>query len=1013
MHLKRTLFGTTILAGVLAISAPAFAQDENATSVGDVVVTGSRIARPNQESPTQVQVVSAEAIANTGEVNLGEILRTLPAAGVSSLTPTNSNFFTQGNGVATVNLRNLGEDRTLVLVNGRRFVAGLPGTQVVDFNSLPTEFIDRVDVVTGGASSIYGSDALAGVVNVITDKDYEGFQMFGQYGITDRGDRENFKVGTKFGSNFADDRGNFVGTLSYQDNKAVYARDRADRGMDRDGQGGLFFADGTFGETRYFYGSSFTPGGVAVVPGIGVNNANRVYDPVTGTVRPYAAADGFDRQAQRQLYVPNSALQFSGQAIYNFDDSNRFFFEGSYYRGTTKSDIEPSPVSGADIFRDAQDVGLNPSCTATGCLYGIPLLSAIVPESVRNEVRARTPGLTDAQRVVGFQRRMTEFGNRQNEATRDLFRVVAGINGELAGSMNLNYEISANWGRSSEQQLTNGGILKDRLINTLDVVDTGGGVLACRNISERARGCQPFKIFEAGGASQGVVDYIAVQNTFDSFVDQKVLNGFISGDLFELPAGPLQFVFGSEYRREESRNTPDATLQQGLASGNIAPETKGEFNVIEGFAELRIPLLADMAFAKQLDLNLSGRLSDYSTVGNTSAWAASVEYMPTDWVKFRTQYSVAVRAPNISELYSGRSQTFPTNLDPCRGLTVSGGQAAFYNTRVDISNPANVAASGINAATVGSDAARACLADPTLAARVARDGVFSQTQAEAQGTGGFNSGNENLKQEESTSFTAGLLFNADWYGWLSPFSLSVDYFNIEIEDIISNLARGTSLNECYVNSGGVYDASSPFCQSIVRYASGTAQVGAMRELNSQTQNLGKFQTSGIDVQASYTFDLNNFPMTRNMSGNWGTLVASVTYQHLDEYKTSPLPGAELVEAAGTTGLSKNKAQLDLLYRRDALTVSWQTQFVGESCYFDLDDCADNDVSGYIGLTTFSDLQVRYAITPKATVFAGVDNIFDEYVYIGQGYGQPTGWTTEPAVYDGLGRRFVVGARVSF
>ena len=661
MHLKRNLFGTTILAGVLAVSAPAFAQDDSATQVGEIVVTGSRIARPNQEAPTAVQVVSAEAIATTGEVNLGEILRTLPAAGVSSLTPTNSNFFTQGNGVATVNLRNLGEDRTLVLVNGRRFVAGLPGTQIVDFNSLPTEFIDRVDVVTGGASSIYGSDGLAGVVNVITDKDYEGFQMFGQYGITDRGDRENFKVGTKFGSNFADDRGNFVGTLSYQDNKAVYARDREDRGMHMDGQGGLFFADGTFGETRYFFGSSFTPNGVAVVPGIGVNNVNRVYNPADGTARPYVGAtDGFNRQGQRQLYVPNSALQFSGQALYNFDDNTRFFFEGSYYRGSTKSDIEPSPVSGADIFRDSQDVGLNPQCSATGCLYGIPLLSEVVPESIRDMVRARTPGLTDDQRVVGFQRRMTEFGNRQNEATRDLFRVVAGINGELPGSMNLSYELSANWGRSSEQQLTNGGILKDRLINTLDVVDTGGGVLACRNIAERARGCTPFKIFEAGGASQGVVDYIAVQNTFDSFVDQKVLNGFISGDLFELPAGPLQFVVGSEYRREESRNTPDATLQQGLASGNIAPETKGEFNVIEGFAELRVPILADMAFAKQLDLNLSGRLSDYSTVGNTSAWAASVEYMPTDWLKLRTQYSVAVRAPNISELFSGRSQTFST-----------------------------------------------------------------------------------------------------------------------------------------------------------------------------------------------------------------------------------------------------------------------------------------------------------------------------------------------------------------
>lgn len=1017
MHLKRQyLFGTTILAGVLAVAAPSFAQSDsgNATEVGEIVVTGSRIVRPNQDSPTQVQVVSAEAIANTGEVNLGEILRTLPAAGVSSLTPTNSNFFTQGNGVATVNLRNLGEDRTLVLVNGRRFVAGLPGTQIVDFNSLPTEFIDRVDVVTGGASSIYGSDALAGVVNIITDKDYEGFQLFGQYGITDRGDRENYKVGTKFGSNFADDRGNFVGTLSYQDNKAVYARDRADRGMDRDGLGGLNFADGTFGETRYFYGSSFIPRGVAIVPGIGLNNSNRVYEPTTGAQRPYAAAtDGFNRQASRQLYVPNSALQFSGQALYDFNDNNRFFFEGSYYRGQTKSDIEASPVSGADIFRDAQDVGLNPQCSATGCLYGIPLVSAIVPESIRQAVRDRTPGLTDAQRVVGFQRRMTEFGNRQNEATRDLFRVVAGLNGELPGSMNLKYEVSANWGRSSEQQLTQGGILKDRLINTLDVVDTGGGVLACRNIAERARGCTPFRIFEEGGASQGVLDYIAVQNSFDSFVDQKVLNGFLSGDLFELPAGSIQFVVGSEYRREESRNTPDATLQQGLASGNIAPETMGDFKVIEGFAELRIPLLRDLPFAHQLDLNLSGRLSDYSTVGNTEAWAASLEYMPTDWLKVRSQYSVAVRAPNISELFSGRSQTFPTNLDPCRGLTTSGGQAAFTNTRVDIANPGNVAASGVNATTIGSDTARACLADPTLAARVARDGVFAQTQAEAQGTGGFNSGNPNLSQEKSTSITGGILFNADWYDWLSPFSISVDYFNIEIDDIIANLARGTSLNECYANSGGVYNASSPFCQSIIRYASGTAQVGAMRELNSQTQNLGSFKTSGIDVQASYTFDFDNFPVTRNFGGNWGTLVASLTYQHLDEYKTSPLPGAALVESAGTTGLSKNKAQLDLLYRRNALTVSWQTQFVGESCYFSLDDCADDDISGYIGLTTFSDLQVRYAVTPKATVFAGVDNIFDEYVYIGQGYGQPTGWTTEPAVYDGLGRRFVMGARVSF
>lgn len=1011
MLMKRSLFASSILAGVMTAAVPAFAQSNDAsTEVGQIVVTGSRIARPNLVSPTQVQVVSAEAIENTGEVNLGEILRTLPAAGVSSLTATNSNFFTQGNGVATVNLRNLGESRTLVLVNGRRYVAGLPGTQIVDFNTLPTEFISRVDVVTGGASSVYGSDALAGVVNIITQTDYEGFETFGQYGITDRGDREAYKFGTKFGSNFADGRGNFIGTLSYQRNGSVYARDRSDRGMDRDGQGGLFFRDGTFKETRFFYGSGFTPGGVAVVPGIDVNNANFVYNPTTGAASPYSAAGGFDRQAQRLLSVPNNALLFSTQAIYNFDDSNRFFLEGNYYRGKTKSDIEASPIGGSDIFRDMQDIGLNPVCSdTTGCLYGIPLMSAIVPESIRAIARTRTPGLTDAQRVVGFQRRMSEFGNRQNEASRDLFRVVAGIEGELPGELNLTYELSANWGRSSEQQITTGGILRDRLINTLDVVDLGGGVLACANVAERARGCAPFKIFEVGGASEDVLKYVSVQNSFDSYVDQRVVNGFITGDLFKLPAGPMQFVFGGEYRREASRNTPDATLQQGLASGNIAPETRGAFNVTEGFAELSVPVLADMQYARQLDLNFSGRLSDYSTIGNTSAWAASVEYMPTDWLKLRTQYSVAVRAPNIDELYSGRAQTFPTNIDPCAGVTLTGGQAAFYETRQDIGDPSSVAASGIDSATVGSDAAKACMADPTIAARVARDGVFSLTQAEAQGTGGFNSGNTDLAQEKSKSFTAGILFNADWYDWLKPFSISVDYFDIKIKDIIANLGRSTSLNECYENSGGIYNAGSPFCEAIVRYGVGTAQVGAMREINSQTQNLGEFRTTGVDVQASYAFDWTD----RANGKNWGSLVATVSYQHLDQYKTSPLPGAELVEGAGLTGQSKNKSQIDLLYRRNDLTVSWQTQVVGKSCYFDLDDCANDDVSGYIGAKTFSDLQVRYKLTPKTTVFAGVDNIFDEYVYIGQGYGQPTGWTTEPAIYDGLGRRYVMGARVSF
>ena len=191
----------------LGVAAPAFAQDTTQpTEVQEIVVTGSRIARPNLESPTPVSVIDQRMIEATGQVNTGDIIRQLPAAGVSALTPTNSNFFTTDNGVTTVNLRNLGEDRTLVLVNGRRFVAGLPGTQDVDFNSIPTELIERIDVVTGGASAIYGSDALAGVINIVTQKDYEGFEVQGQAGETERGDYENYRLAIKFGSNFADEQ---------------------------------------------------------------------------------------------------------------------------------------------------------------------------------------------------------------------------------------------------------------------------------------------------------------------------------------------------------------------------------------------------------------------------------------------------------------------------------------------------------------------------------------------------------------------------------------------------------------------------------------------------------------------------------------------------------------------------------------------------------------------------------------------------------------------------------------
>lgn len=1005
---RQSLLASTVISGAfLALSAgAAFAEDADKTQVEEVVVTGSRIARPNLEAPTAVQVIDAKTIDATGDINVGDIIRTLPSTGVSSLTATNSNFFTQSNGVTTVNLRNLGEDRTLVLVNGRRYVPGLPGSQVVDFNTIPTEFISRIDVVTGGASSVYGSDALAGVINIITQKNYQGFEVFGQAGETERNDGKRYRLGLKAGANFADGRGNVVTTLSYDNTDAIFAKNRG-REMAVDGLGGAFFGEDTRNTFQPFY-SGFIARGQALIPRPNAGSSlGRVIN--NGAVVPYVGATyGFNRQGTRQLYVPQESLKFSTQMNYDFNEHARWFTEVLYFRGKTHSQIEPTPLASSDIFRDpTTGAPQGATCSGSGaaeiCKYGIAITSAIVPTALANAVRAANPGALDQNLVVGFQRRLVEVGNRENSSERTVARIVTGMEGDINEYMH--YEASLNWGRTQESQLTQGSILKDRFLAATDAIIVNGQAV-CRNELERARGCVPAFIFQEGGISKAALKYFAVQNQFDAFNEEFVANSFIRGKLpWELPAGAPQYAFGVEYRQEESRNTPDATIQQGLVSTNIAPETKGKFDVYELFGEARIPLLRDMPFAKALDLNLSARFSDYSTVGHTKAYAASLEYEPNDWLKFRGQYAYAVRAPNISELYAGRSQTFPTLTDPCSGLVLSGGQPAFLNNRSN-------GASGVNAASIGSSTAVACYSDPTLQARVARDGFFVLTQPELQGVGGFNEGNPGLGVETGKTWTGGVLFNPKWNDWWSPLSVSIDYFNIEITDAIQSFGRSLTLSRCY--GGSTPSAQDPFyCQFIKRYAAGTANVGAIYEVNQQSFNIGELSTEGVDVQASYNLDLNRLHLGPER-WDMGKVLFSGTYQYLLKYDTVAFPGAATSSAKGNIGVPVQRATVDMVYTRGPLQWSVQTQIIGKTCFFGTSCKKDDYINDLpIGVRLFTDTQVRYKVNDTATLYFGVDNVFDEYQRIGQGQGQPTGWTTQPDVFDGIGRRYYGGFRFRF
>ena len=482
---------------------------------------------------------------------------------------------------------------------------------------------------------------------------------------------------------------------------------------------------------------------------------------------------------------------------------------------------------------------------------------------------------------------------------------------------------------------------------------------------------------------RNLLAWLKAPATRQATVEQFIVSGFISGPAFDLPAGPVMFAVGGEYRDESSDNRGDALTATGQNASNKSPDSVGQFDVSEGFIELDIPVLSGLALADSLDVNLAARFSDYSTVGSTQAYAASFDWVVNDYVRARGQLSRAVRAPNISELFAPLGQTFPNVVDPCRD--VSAGSTGTFDA--------------------------ACRQDPDVAARIARDGSLNLSQSELQGVSGFNggalSGGFELEAETSDSYSVGLMFSPAFVPALEPLSISVDYFNIKIEDAISTIGRQTALNECYSADGG-YDANSNFCSLIQRWNTGSF-LGALQFVNSYSQNVATTETSGIDVQASYLFDFND--IFSNMSTDIGTLNVSVVYAYLDKFDTVPFEGADVVDSKGTVGLPEHEAQIALVYNRGPLTLALDTQFIGESVF------SNNENNAFFGPKiaphAFTDLQARYDLG-QTQLFFGVDNILDEYVPLG--FSTPptsTGWDTAPDVYDGLGRRFYGGVRHTF
>ena len=975
--MPRTLLLTATILAAGALAVPAFAQDapaaapvavqEQATVAPEaddaIVVTGSRIRRPDLESASPVAVIDSQQIQSQGIVNTQDLLAKLPQVGIPGLSRTNSNFLTTGNGVATINLRNLGDSRTLVLVNGRRFVPGVAGTSIVDVNNIPADFVERIEVVTGGASAIYGSDAIAGVVNYVTKTDMQGITARAQYGLTSRGDNPNYTAsitgGTKFGE---DDRGSIIVNGTYSKDLGLLSNKRGISAEDCSNLGcgpqsySSYSAQGRF---QFWNGAneSTNAGGYAS----NLFSFNPDNSVVTG------GGTGFNRNSVRRISTPTERYLAAGAAQYKFSDSVTAFLEGTYAKTKSSSQIEALALdSGLDV----------------GTGYAID--NPYVPAAIRQQIIARnSDGIADNDVTsIAFRRRQNEVFSRSNTNDRDTFRIAGGLRGDIAPKWS--YEVSGVYGQLKDRTSSQ-DIDITKYANALDAVTDATGTIVCRDPAARAAGCAPINLFGYNTASAAASNYVqagearavAIKNT------QFVANASVSGSLLALPYGDLQVVFGGEYRREKSAENWDALTNAGLNSGNQTPDTVGSFNVKELFGEIDIPILKDVPFVNSLSLQGAARYSDYSTIGNVFSWNAGAEYSPVRGLRFRGNYAIANRAPNINELFSSASETFPAVQDPCDGVT---------------------------AASTGTYA-NACRQIPAIAAAVRNGGTFQYSLADTQSINGFDGGNRNLQEEKGKTLTLGAVIAPDQ---IRGFSLTVDYFDIKLTNAIGIIPRSTSIQQCLLTS------EPQFCNNVIRYDN----TGYIRTVNAQNINIADTKTRGIDVNLRYGRALGLTTDDR--------LDLSVLYTHTLRYKTQSDPAAPAYSGVGNLEYGaafRDKVNATATYSAGPYSVNWTTTYLSPMVDTVRDEFAD--YADQIGLSPeiaahneiasrfYHDVQLRARVgeeSKQMEMFFGVTNLFDrkppkleDTVF----YGTITGTTTAADVYDPIGRRFYVGAQLKF
>ena len=973
--------------GLSATQAFAAAADTSSGDVAEIVVTGTRIPSPNLTSVAPITTVGSADIKAQGVTRIEDITNSLPQV----FAGQGSSITNGSNGTATVNLRGLGSSRTLVLIDGRR-----AQPTPTDLNFIPAALVERVDVLTGGASATYGADAVAGVVNFIMLKNFEGVRLDAQYdgyqhdnnnstgqaaltaaaktaiipsqyAIPGNGfGGEGSQVSLIIGANAPDGKGNVTAYATYRQNNSILEAQRD-------------FSACTFGSTAA--GFTCSGSGTAYPARVG----SFLVDPTTfNTFRPRVSTDVFNYGPANYFMRPDERYSLGAFAHYEIapwadaymdtmfmqDNSTAQIAAGGIFAGTFSIDC-------ANPFLTAQEKGLLVPTAATG-----------------GGTCATNPAGTFTGTV---SRRLlpSEQTGRLTQYIHNDFRIVVGLRGDLG--KNWNYDGYLQLGTVQDNNKQSGNFDTTRINQSLNAVAGPNGPVCAPGADA---GCVPLNIFSAATISPAAINFLSIQSYNNTNISERVASLAFTGKLGDYGIKSawandgVGVAFGAEYRREHLDNSADFLSTNGLVNGNggAAAPTNGSFDVYELFGEARIPLISDMPFAKDVSLELGYRFSDYSSVGNTNTYKVAGEWEVVDGVRFRGGYNRAVRAPNINELYQTQTVALDGNSDPCAGLA------------------ANAAA---NAAKIANCAAIFHLTTAQVL------GIEANPANQYQGLQG---GNPNLKPEISDTYTGGVVWQPKFIPGLN---MSADYFNIKVDQFISGYGANLILTQC-VNTG-----SPTFCSLVHRDANGSLWLSNNGYVQDTTLNTGSLKTSGVDFNVAYRTDLSALGL-----GDNGSVSATMVGTWLDSLVTQPLPGGASYDCKGLYGLVcgipapewRHKAALTWntpysygdWFKSLSLRVQWR--YFGK---VGLDAYQSNPQLNNVGnqyaveqnlpAQNYIDLTANFTVHNNLNFRVGVQNVFDkDPPLVGTNCAATyCNGNTYPQVYDALGRYMYVGLTADF